>query len=621
VVFRIVSNRSTRGGAERTQEMKKSIVVAALAIGVGVTIGSMYAQTPGRGGQVGPPSVSKRGNRQVGSSALNLLGLRVGFSAGAFGPISFSEAAAKADALGTGFLEASSSQKVSSEIPKSLDYNLSPDEIAAVKNRLAELRLRFVAYRAGAIPADESSRRRLFAFAKAVDIEMIVTPAPPAALPELDRLAGEFGVSVAFEGSNAKDLMSSLDGLSSRIGLSVDTAAWAEAGIKPADGLRLVNDRLLSLGLSEAGAGMGQLLLELAKLNPPLPPPPVTCGDCAGPRVPVRPLFITIGASGAAAQAFEKAARPAEGYQVVQISKKTPISDGRPGSPSAGSPNVADGGIPTLDRWMIRDAAPRQALIKPKKARKLLVIDLCPQGGFYHRTIPYANYALELMARNTGAFEPIFNNDLDNLKYPKIKEYDAVFLNSVVGSVFSDPDVINGLIRYVREGGGLAAIHGSTFASTDVPEYGELLGATTAPHRAFEAAMLKIDDLSSPLTKQFEGHDVAYVDELYHFPPSGPYSREKLHVLMSIDIAKSGPPGPGLAVRPDNDYGLVWIRSYGNGRVFNCALGHTVLLFGTPQMAQMVFAGIQFVLGDLEADTTPSAKKSSELDRKGKERR
>jgi len=261
---------------------------------------------------------------------------------------------------------------------------------------------------------------------------------------------------------------------------------------------------------------------------------------------------------------------------------------------------------------MIRDASPRQALVKPKKARKLLVIDLCPQGGFYHRTIPYANVALELMAENTGAFEPIFNNDLDNLKYPKIKEYDAVFLNSVVGSVFSDPDVINGLIRYVREGGGLAAIHGSTFASTDVPEYGELLGATTAPHRAFDVATLKIDDPNSPITKHFEGHDVlSYIDELYHFPPSGPYSREKLHVLMSINLAKSPPRAPMLAVRPDNDYGLVWIRSYGNGRVFNCALGHTVLLFGTPQMAQMVFAGIQFVLGDLEADMTPSAKLST----------
>jgi len=260
---------------------------------------------------------------------------------------------------------------------------------------------------------------------------------------------------------------------------------------------------------------------------------------------------------------------------------------------------------------MIRDASPHQAIVKPNKVRKLLILDLCPQGGFYHRTVPYANLALQYMAKNTDAFEPIFNNDLDNLKYPKIKEYDAVFLNNIVGPVFSDPDVINGLIRFVREGGGVAAIHGSTFASTDVPQYGELLGATAAPHRAFEAAMLKIDDPNSPITKQFEGHDIAYVDELYHVPPSGPYSREKLHVLMSIDIAKSGPPPPGLAVRPDNDYGLVWIKSYGNGRVFNCALGHTVLLFGTPQMAQMVLGGIQFVLGDLDADTTPSAKESS----------
>lgn len=590
--------------------MKKGIVVAALA--AGVTIGSIEAQAPGRGAPAAPPSVSKRGNRQIGSSALNLLGLRVGFSAGAFGPISFWEAAAKADTLGTGFLEASSSQKVSAEIPKSLDYNLSPDEVTKVKNRLAELRLRLVAYRAGAIPADESSRRRLFAFAKAVDIETIVTSAAPAAVPELDSLAAEFGINVALESSNPTTLMSSLEGLSSRMGLSADTAAWAQAGIKPADELRLVNNRLLSLGLTDAATGTEQLLLELAKLNPLPPPPPVTCGDCAGPRAAVRPVFVTIAASGAAAEAFEKAARRAEGYQVVQISKKTPISDGRLGSPSAGSPNVADGGIPTLDRWMIRDAAPRQALVKPKKARKLLIIDLCPQGGFFHRTIPHANLALEFMAKNTGAFEPIFNNDLDNLKYPKIKEYDAVFLNSIVGSVFSDPDVIAGLIRYVREGGGLAAIHGSTFASTDVPEYGELLGATTAPHRAFDVATLRIDDPNSPITKHFEGHDVlSYIDELYHFPPSGPYSREKLHVLMSINLAKSPPRAPMLAVRPDNDYGLVWIRSYGNGRVFNCALGHSVLLFGTPQMAQMVFAGIQFVLGDLEADMTPSAKLST----------
>jgi hypothetical protein len=40
-------------------------------------------------------------------------------------------------------------------------------------------------------------------------------------------------------------------------------------------------------------------------------------------------------------------------------------------------------------------------------------------------------------------------------------------------------------------------------------------------------------------------------------------------------------------------------------------LGHDILLFGTPQMAQMILNGVQFVLGDLDADTTPSAKEAS----------
>jgi type 1 glutamine amidotransferase/sugar phosphate isomerase/epimerase len=591
--------------------MSKHHFAIALAIAAGIATVSIHAQAPGRGAPAPPPSVSKRGNRQIGSSASNLLGTRVGFSANAFGPISFSEAAAKVDALGAGYLEAAGSQKVSPEIPKNLDYNLSADEVAKVKYRLAELRLRLLAYRVGSIPADESSRRRLFTFAKAVEIETIVTSAAPVALPELDRLAAEFGINVAFESSDPKTLMSSLEGLSSRIGVSADTAGWAQAGIQPVEGLRLVNGRLLSVHLPDAATGAEQVLFEWAKVNPLGAPPPITCGDCSPARATVRPLFVTIPPSAAEAGAFEKAARRAEGFQVVQISKKTPVSDGKIGPVSAGSPNVSDGGIPTLDRWMIRDASPKQALVKPKKARKLLIIDLCPQGGFFHRTIPHANLGLELMSKNTGAFEAIFNNDLDNLKYPKIKDYDAIFLNSVVGSVFSDPDVISGLIRFVREGGGLAAIHGSTFASTDVPEYGELLGATTAPHRAFDVATLKMDDLNSPITKHFEGHDVpSYIDELYHFPPNGPYSREKLHVLMSINMAKS-PPRGAQGVRPDNDYGLVWIKSFGNGRVFNCALGHSVLLFGTPQMAQLILNGIQFVLGDLEADTTPSAKLST----------
>ena len=73
-----------------------------------------------------------------------------------------------------------------------------------------------------------------------------------------------------------------------------------------------------------------------------------------------------------------------------------------------------------------------------------------------------------------------------------------MFLNSVVGQVFSDPEVLDGLIRYVREGGGVAGLHGTTFASQDLREFGELMGAQEGPHQYNgEPGTLKIDDPAS----------------------------------------------------------------------------------------------------------------------------
>jgi type 1 glutamine amidotransferase len=68
-------------------------------------------------------------------------------------------------------------------------------------------------------------------------------------------------------------------------------------------------------------------------------------------------------------------------------------------------------------------------------------------------------------------------------------------------------------------------------------------------------------------------------------------------------------PGSNVA-RPDADYAVSWIRNYGKGRVFFCILGHNPTLFKTPALAQYFLAGIQFILGDLDADATPSARLS-----------
>ena len=54
---------------------------------------------------------------------VRLLGWQVGISSSVFGPLSFSEAAGLADALGLASIEGDSRQKVSPQIDKNLDYN------------------------------------------------------------------------------------------------------------------------------------------------------------------------------------------------------------------------------------------------------------------------------------------------------------------------------------------------------------------------------------------------------------------------------------------------------------------------------------------------------------------
>jgi type 1 glutamine amidotransferase len=628
--------------------MKKSMRVVVLLVAAAVAIsssqiacGAPSAPANQRGSQSVRPTTSD-GDHQIRTAVGKLLGWQVGIFGSVFPTLTFSESAMLTDALGLANIGGDSSQEVSPKIGKKLDFHLSPEDVDSVKQQLNSLALKMTAYRVDSIPSDEESRQKLFAFAKELGVETIVTSAMPSSLSELDDLAGKSGVNVAIESQDdPKDLMSSIQGLSPHIGVSANFAQWMENGIRPVDGLATIQDRLMvvrlrdrsSLGnnahdvrLGTGTADLQRFLLEVAEQEPQPQEQPNACVNCSRPYGGTKALFIALDANPwqivigtgpqpgvsegsfadlwQAATDFEGTVRPAMGYRIEEDARLIP-------------PTSADR-IPSEVKEKIEAALPRTAAVTPRAPRKLLVVDLCPAGGWYHDTIAHANFAIQKMADNTGAYQPIFSNDLNNLKYPNILEYDAVFLNSIVGEVFSDPAVLDGLIRFVRQGGGVAGLHGASYASRDLPEFGELIGAQSGPHRV-ETVTLKIDDPESPLTKQFAtspltagfgGKAFFWTDEFYHFLPTGPYSREKLHVLISIDDQKTDL--SQWRVRPDKDYGLVWVKSFGEGRVFNCALGHTPFLFETPAFAQMVLNGIQFVLGDLPVDTTPSAMSGSE---------
>ncbi|TVS21130.1 MAG: hypothetical protein EA424_00460, partial [Planctomycetaceae bacterium] len=86
-------------------------------------------------------------------------------------------------------------------------------------------------------------------------------------------------------------------------------------------------------------------------------------------------------------------------------------------------------------------------------------------------------------------------------------------------------------------------------------------------------------------------------------------SRDRLHVLFSIDTQQTDLPPPGThpgVERDDQDYALAWTRSYGRGRVVYCTIGHSPQDFMTPRILEFYLHALQFIMGDLDGTTTPS---------------
>jgi type 1 glutamine amidotransferase len=531
---------------------------------------------------------------RIRTAVPGILGWSLSVPAGAFRQDTFSDAAAKADALGVASVEGSSAQKVSLQVPKNLDANLAPGEVRFVQDRLTALALRMPVYTTASIGPDEAAARKVFDLGKKLRVDTIAVGQMPQNLAMVDQLAGEYDVNVAIPGK-PQDAMTALQGRSPHLGVDGDLSKWMQEGVKASDAVATLKDRLLVLRISDRNAGLSQLLAQIEQLQLKLS------------------LIVEVNAAGdsqaelsRSLDGFEKAAQTAMAHRVAKLMLATPDKSGDKLTPE--------------QQEAVRAALPAQPAAKPKKARKLLVLDANigyggPRGG-HLSSVAAVNMAIAEFAKRTGAFEPVFSNDPENLKYPKIKQFDAIYLNNTVGMLFADPEVREGLVRFVKEGGGLGGDHGTSHASMDWPEFGEMLGAVQGTHREpTEMATLRIDDPDSPLTAAFGGKEFIHQDEFYRFT-DGIYSRDKLHVLLSMDVEKTDMnQGRGCShpcVRPDNDYALAWIRSYGKGRVFFTPLGHTYEWMADPKLSQFVFAGLQFILGDLDADTTPSARLKSE---------
>ena len=410
---------------------------------------------------------------RVGASDNNMwFGWRVAMPSTALKGLTLSAALARADShpISLPACSRSVSKRSASKCPSRSTIGCRP---VASRSRLParEWTEQILAYRVAALEADLATRPKVFELAKALNVPMVVLNGDTPNLTDIDALAAEFEIRVALESrGDPRPLVASLEGRSARIGIAADLRGWMQSGITPVDAISAVKDRLLmtSAGDRRRSGRPGARTRSVTGRATSALLSGALSRRCEAALIVILPSGATEAEYMKDVTGFERVMWPAMAER-VRVMLESPA-----GRIRGGDRLEAD------VRAQIEAATPRQAMVTPARPRKLLVTDIQMYSG--HSTIPHGNYLLEQMAKHTGAFEPTFSNDLNLLKYPKIKEFDAIYLNNVCGMVYNDPEVRDGILRFVREGGGIGGHHAVTFANNNWPEFAEMMGGWAGAH-------------------------------------------------------------------------------------------------------------------------------------------
>jgi uncharacterized protein len=264
----------------------------------------------------------------------------------------------------------------------------------------------------------------------------------------------------------------------------------------------------------------------------------------------------------------------------------------------------------------VDEAVPRKAPAKPRQPRRILVTNLSirdgkPVRGSSYATIAVGNYAIEQMGKLTGAYEAVFNDDIEMFRPANLKQFDAICFNNTVGVLFDDAELRKSLLDFIESGKGFVGIHDAIATFVQYPKYdqwrefGRMLGGTESGGHPWngEVMTMRVEDPGNPINAGFGGKDFQIADQAFQLQE--PVLRDYMHVLLSIDADKTGLP-PNRRILPvrkeDMDFPMSWIRRHGKGRVFYTGLGHSAQVFWNAPLLQHLLAGIQYALGDLQAD-------------------
>jgi len=250
-------------------------------------------------------------------------------------------------------------------------------------------------------------------------------------------------------------------------------------------------------------------------------------------------------------------------------------------------------------------ACPAQSSNSQKK--HLLVIG--EEKGYRHESVSHAMATIERLGKQTGLWDTTIRTDTEALTKKKL-EYNAKNLTNFDAVLFftggdleMDAQQKADFLSFIHDDGkGFIGIHSAAITFTKWPEFVDMVGGTFDEHPwgTFDAPII-VEDPKFPGMQQWP-HAFTLRDEIYQMKS---FSRDKVHVLMSLDASKLDLANPKVH-RSDHDFAVTWAKMYGKGRVYYTTLGHPEENWDDPRLQQMFIEAIKWAMGLVGADIAPS---------------
>jgi len=180
---------------------------------------------------------------------------------------------------------------------------------------------------------------------------------------------------------------------------------------------------------------------------------------------------------------------------------------------------------------------------------------------------------------------PTDSAHLTQLSNLSTDEYDVVLFYVNLESLAPDQEA--GLERFLARGGGLVALHGSSWSFANSELWDNAIGGRFVGHAEGTYPLrIVFVDRSHPITvglSDFETTDEEYCHDLN--------PNVERSVLGRFDAR------PQESLCPDGPNEMLWTREFGGGRVFYTSLGHDHDTWENPSWQRLVVQGLQWAAG------------------------